>query len=110
MVFGRKKPTIFDEKQDKALKALVANQAILIKNNAGFIRDGKNYWAWIKHLEKSNKTLLNRLESDNKALLNRLAALESTIQAMKEKDKQFAAMFQNLAAASVEAVKKEEEG
>jgi len=36
-MFGSKKPTEFDEAQDKQLQQLMANQKVLIKNNAFFI-------------------------------------------------------------------------
>lgn len=89
-LFG-KKPTIFDEQQDKALKALVKNQAILIKNNDYFVKTDKDKWAWI-----------NKLESDNKTLLNRVATLESQIVAMQQIDADFKAKFAAFAQTTTE--------
>lgn len=85
-LFGKKEPTIFDQDQNKQLQALAKNQAVLIKNNAYFIKSGQNHWAWIK-----------KLKADNVALLNRVASLESTIQGMKETDRKMQAVIDALA-------------
>lgn len=57
MVFGKKKPTIFDEEQNKQLQTLVNNQAVLVKNNNTFVKENKNFWAWIQHLKKRVEAL-----------------------------------------------------
>ena len=70
MVFGKKKPTIFDEDQNKQLQALANNQAILIKNNNSFLKDNQIYWKWIQHLQKNNEALLKRIQALEQADVN----------------------------------------
>lgn len=92
----RKKPTEFDERQDKALnqlivnqKQIIKNQGVLIKNNDYNIAEKKKIWSWITNLDK------------------RLKNVQASIVAMKETDKKFAQMFQGLA--SLSATKAEAE-
>jgi len=54
MVFG-KKESIFDADQNKQLQALVKNQAVLIKNNNYFVKEGKDQWGWINKLSNENR-------------------------------------------------------
>lgn len=101
-IFGGK-----DKMQDKQLKevwkwlqALNKNQAQIIKNQNILIKNNNTF------IEKNKKQA--ELNKNQQALMNHISSLEKTIEAMKEKDKQFAAMFQNLATVTTEAVKKEE--
>lgn len=84
-MFGKKKPTIFDENQDKALKAQGKNLAVLIKNNDYFIKTLKNQWSWINQLKQ------------------RVATLEATLLKVQQKDAQFAKMFAAMSAVSQQA-------
>lgn len=78
MLWGKKKPTIFDEDQNRQLQALAKNQAILIKNNNSFLETHKNLWSWI-----------NQLKLENDKLRARIATLESTQAAMQQVDAEF---------------------
>ena len=91
-LFG-KKPTIFDEQQDKQLQALVKNQSVLIQNNNHFISDERNQWSWIQ-----------KLENDNKDLSKRLATLEAAIVAMQKIDQDFKEKLSGLATITTEPV------
>lgn len=81
-VFGKKKPSIFDAAQDRQLKQLMANQKVLLENNVYWIKNNKTQWSWLKWAEK------------------KIRSLESTIVAMKQRDEEFAKMFQGLASLS----------
>jgi len=61
-----KKPSIFDENQDKALKALAQNQSVLIKNNSYFIETIKKLWAWQANLDARAKDLEARMTANEK--------------------------------------------
>lgn len=87
-MFG-KKESIFDKNQNQQLKALIKNQTQIIKNqnllldnNKYWIKNNKTQWSWLKWAEKKIKSL------------------ESTIIAMKQRDEEFAKMFQGLASLS----------
>jgi len=91
MVFGKKKPTIFDEAQNKQLQALVQNQAILIKNNNQFLKDIGNIWAWIPHFKK------------------RIEALEKADKAFKQADAAFDKRLSDIGASLYNAAKAKSE-
>jgi len=86
-MFGKKKPTIFDENQDKALKAMAKNQTVLITNNNQFLKDKANHWAWIVHLKK------------------RVEALEAADAAFKKADAEFDKRLQDVGASLFNAAK-----
>ena len=66
VMFGKKKPTEFDEAQDKQLKQLMANQKVLISNNAYFIEQNKKLWSWITNLNTRDKSLEARMSANEK--------------------------------------------
>ena len=65
-LFGKKKPTEFDEAQDKQLQQLMANQKVLITNNSYFIKQNKSLWSWVNWLEKHVKNLESRMTANEK--------------------------------------------
>lgn len=93
-LFGKKKPTEFDEDQNKQLQALAKNQAILIKNNDVTVQNDKNHWAWIQHLLKrvealeaadkqfkvADADMNKRLESIGASLYNAAKAKSETVE------------------------------
>jgi hypothetical protein len=84
MVWGKKKPTEFDQAQDKQLKQLMANQKVLINNNAHFIKQNKNLWSWINWLEKHVKTLESRMTANEKKDLEQAQLFANLSQSAKQ--------------------------
>lgn len=77
-MWGKKKPTIFDQAQDQQLKTLIKNQQIMIENQNYLLKDRKVVWSWLKWLEKHVKDL------------------EARMTANEQKDVEQAALFANL--------------
>jgi len=65
-MFGSKKPTEFDAAQDKQLQQLMANQKVLIQNNAYFIDTIKKLWAWQANLDQRAKDVEARMTANEK--------------------------------------------
>jgi len=77
-LFGKDKPTQFDEDQNKALKQHSEWLKILAENNNSFIKTHKDLWAWITKLKGDNEVLLKRvlaLEAEDKRFKQQLANL-----------------------------------
>lgn len=91
-MFGKKKPTEFDQAQDKQLKQLMANQTVLLDNNKYWIKNDKTQWSWLKWLEKYVK----KLEANNQALLKGINNLEARMAANEKKDAEQAELFATL--------------